>query len=250
MINVALVIQYDGRNFSGSQYQPNRATIQGELSKALHPHFEPRPRLIFATRTDAGVSAERQVVSVRAERIKLPPSKLPGVLNRKLPPEIRVLKARTIREDFHPRYDCTEKIYRYSLLLSKRPSVFKGAFAHHYPAPLNIRLLKEAALLLAGEYSFKNLSLARTDKRKFRCRIKRIWMSRRDSILNIYFSANRFLYRMVRVIVGLLLDINEGRVRASDISQFLSGERDYKPKRIAPPQGLTLSKIIYQKGAI
>jgi tRNA pseudouridine38-40 synthase len=243
------VIEYDGTDFAGSQYQPNARTVQGELEEALNRLTGERVRVRFAGRTDAGVHATGQVAAFclarrrRGEGIGWP--ELQRRLNASLPPDLAVRSLRPAIAGFDPRRHATARIYRYRI----RTAGDKRAADRHRTLEIGDRLdvaaMRAVAAELLGERDFAALG---SDARGRTVRhLQEVSIVRRGTSIEVRVTADAFLRRMVRSIVALLLEAGRGRLTPTDVADLLDAGRRALHGRAAPARGLTLERVIYPK---
>jgi len=236
MQNIKILVEYDGTDFYGWQVQPGKRTVQGELEKALRTIFNQKIRITGSGRTDAGVHALGQVVSfVVPERMT--PQELKNAINGNIPQDIFVKQCKKAQEDFNARFSASSRIYRYQI--AKKKSVFNKKDFLQIEERLDITEMKKAGKELLGKRDFAHLAT----KDKGCCLIKRIKISEDKKNIIIEVEADRFLRRMVRGIVGLLIKTGKGELALSDVKKILSGKKRRSP--VAPPQGLFLVKVKY-----
>jgi tRNA pseudouridine38-40 synthase len=236
MQNIKTIVEYDGTDFYGWQLQPGKRTVQGELEKALKTIFNKKIRITGSGRTDTGVHATGQVASFYAPK-KLPPKELKNAINGNISPDIFVKECKKVPEDFNARFSALSRVYSYQI--SKEKSVFNKKYFLQLNGELNIKGMKKAGKELMGEKDFTNLAT----KDSGSCYLSRIKISEDKNNIFIEVEANRFLRRMVRGIVGLLIAVGKGEIPPSDTKKVLSGVKRRPP--VAPPQGLFLVKVKY-----
>jgi tRNA pseudouridine38-40 synthase len=236
MQNIKITVEYDGTDFYGWQVQPGRRTVQGELEKALKTIFNKKIRIIGSGRTDTGVHALGQVASFVAPR-NFPPKKLKSAINGNIPMDILVKHCKKVPEDFNARFSASSRTYRYQI--AKKKSVFNKKYFFQLEYSLDIKQMKKAGKELLGERNFGRLAT----KDSGTCLLERIKISEDKSRIFIEIEANRFLRRMVRGIVGLLIAEGKGELFPSDVKKVLSGTKKRPP--VVPPQGLFLVKVKY-----
>lgn len=244
---VLLTVAYDGSGFSGFARQTNARTIAGELDGAVRS-VAPRASLVRgASRTDAGVHARAQRVAFDTER-ELPARAWVHVLNRELPPTIAVVRAALVAPGFEPRFVARQKTYRYVLFESPVPNPFHDRRAWRVAERLNHDLMRAAALPLIGEHDFAAFRAAedeRTDTVRHLLRIEvRTQSSDGATLTEVRVTGNRFMHRMVRIIVGSLVDVGCGRLDASALASALVEKNRGILGRTAPPEGLYLDEIV------
>ncbi|RPF42797.1 tRNA pseudouridine38-40 synthase [Thermodesulfitimonas autotrophica] len=243
----ALKVAYDGTHFHGFQKQPGLRTVQGVLEACLASLTRGACSVQGAGRTDAGVHAKGQVVSFCCGDWPIPVDRVVPALNGALPEDIAVLAAAEVPPGFHPRYDAVRKVYRYTIFRRAVRCPLARLYALHFPGPLDVARLAEAMDLLVGKHDFRAFqntgrpveSAVRT---LFTCRVQED-----GDFLHLWFAADGFLYQMVRIIVGTLLEIGRGRLAPAVIGEALkSGERRLLGPT-APPHGLCLEEVHYRQ---
>jgi tRNA pseudouridine38-40 synthase len=239
-----LVIQYDGREFSGWQRQPNRLTVQGVLTASLERIFQAPVRLIGASRTDAGVHALGQVASVTTTS-DLPLLSIRAALNSVLPPTIRIRTVEEAPEGFDARRWATAK--RYFFLIDNNP-VASPLFRHvswHIRQPLDRDHMARALSFLRGQHDFSAFCAAPGRGRSPICRIYSIHLRRRRGFIGLFFSADSFLHYMVRNIVGSVVEVGKGRRPPEWIGELLLSKDRTLAGPTAPGHGLALLRALY-----
>ncbi|TCS81516.1 tRNA pseudouridine(38-40) synthase TruA [Tepidibacillus fermentans] len=242
--NIKLELSYDGTKFHGFQVQPNQRTVQSEIEKAIKELTGFSVNLIASGRTDAGVHARKQVCNFITHS-SIPIAKWPNALNSILPDDIIVFSAEEKPLQFHSRYDVKRKTYRYTIYNDRFIDVFKRHYSWHLPYSLNISEMVEASHYFLGEHDFTSFSSARTEvKNKVRTIYQfDIWKEGKE----IYFqiTGNGFLYNMVRIIVGTIVEIGRGRMEKEQILRLFEEKDRTLSGLTAPPQGLVLWDVIY-----
>ena len=243
MVNYRLDFSYDGSDFFGYAIQPDLRTVQGELEQALAKVLGPMTTQV-AGRTDTGVHARHQVVSVTAER-ETPPGVLQRALNRMLAPEIVVASLAEVDESFHARYSVVSRTYRYFILNRKFPDPFRAKTGWHYRHPLDLDRMNAAIQLLIGERDFSSFCRTVEGKSPIRDLEEAKWWpgSEEDVILGI--RANSFCHQMVRSLVRECVEIGRGNGVPQDIVAIAdAGDRNVA-RGVAPARGLFLWKVDY-----
>lgn len=245
MQRLKCIISYDGTNFSGYQVQPNKRTVQGELEARLAKLHKGKEVKVFASgRTDAGVHAKGQVIHFDPT-LSIPLDKWPVVLNSLLPDDIAVVTVENAHSTFHARFDAKGKEYRYFLNLAKNRDPFKRNFAFHYPYHLNLDTMKAAAGYLLGSHDFTSYCSAKTEVEDRVRTIKTIDFSIDGNQLCLRFVGDGFLYNMVRILVGTLLEVGSGSRKPEEIQDILAARDRRLAGRTAPANGLYLWKVFY-----
>lgn len=239
------VIAYDGTAFSGYQIQPNKRTVQEEIERVLVKlHKGSLVKISASGRTDAGVHARGQVIHFDSP-LSIPLEKWPVALNTLLPDDISVLKVEQVNEDFHARFHAVGKEYRYELNTAKHRDPFNRQFAYHYPYSLNIAAMQEAAKALLGTHDFTSFCSAKTEVEDRVRTITKIDILEGDSKLTFRFRGNGFLYNMVRILVGTLLEVGAGMRPASSMQELLDQKDRRFAGKTAPAHGLYLWQVFY-----
>jgi tRNA pseudouridine38-40 synthase len=239
------IISYDGTNFSGYQVQPDKRTVQSELEDRLAKLHKGKEIKVFASgRTDAGVHAKGQVIHFDSP-LSIPEEKWPIALNSLLPDDLVVLSAEKVSSDFHARFAVRGKEYRYFLHLSSSRDPFSRNYACHYPYPLKLDAMQAAAEYLLGTHDFTSFCSAKTEVEDKVRTINKVCFSIEEDMLTIQFIGTGFLYNMVRILVGTLLEIGSGERRPEVIHEILTGKDRRLAGKTAPAHGLYLWKVFY-----
>lgn len=244
MRNLLLTLRYDGTAFHGWQIQPNGNTVQQELSDALKKISGKEENIIGCSRTDAGVHANMFCCNVRTE-CNVSSEKIPDALNFYLPPEIAVYDCKEVDYDFHARYDCKGKEYVYLIYNGKYRNPFYENKAMFYPHKLDAEMLDREAKAFVGVHDFSAFCSAGTDVQD---KIREIYdcsVSRNGDLVEFRVCGNGFLYNMVRIIVGTLLDIQRGKIEKGSIPQIIDSKNRNNSGVTAEAQGLYLNKVFY-----
>ena len=240
MAVLQLVLAYDGTGFHGFARQPGRRTIEGALLDALERVLGRAPRLSVAGRTDAGVHAEGQVVSLDVEA---DPDRIRRALNRMVGPEIVVRRAARAPDGFDARHGATARSYRYRIRTGEVPDPFTARYEWHRPGRYAVGPMRRAAGLLVGEHDFA--SFCRPGGRSTVRRLDRLTVRPSREMLEIRARAGSFLHQMVRSLVGTLVAVGEGRMEARSMPEVLAARDRAAAGPVAPAQGLTLVAVHY-----
>lgn len=244
MRNLLLTLRYNGTAYHGWQIQPNGVTVQQCLVDAFRNISGKNENIIGCSRTDAGVHANMFCCNVRTE-CAVSVDKIPDALNFYLPPDIAVYDCREVPYDFHARYDCKGKEYVYLIYNGKYRNPFYENKAMLYPFTLDEALLNSEAQLFKGKHDFSAFCSAGSEVQDKTREIFDCTAERKDDIIELKVSGDGFLYNMVRIIVGTLLDIQRGKIPAGEIPSIIdSGVRE-NAGVTAPPEGLYLNKVFY-----
>jgi tRNA pseudouridine38-40 synthase len=242
--NIKLTISYDGLNYSGWQNQPGKHTIQGLLQQSLGDLTGTFIKINGASRTDAGVSALGQVANFLIDS-PIPTENFTNALNHRLPRDIAVTEAVEVDKDFDASGSAKCKLYRYTIFTGKNRNVLKTRNCWHRPSPLDIAAMDAAAKMLLGTKDFKSFASA-ADKRDNSIRtIMRCDVKQEDNWIYIDIQADRFLYNMVRNIVGTLVEVGRGKWKPEKINEILDAKDRKAAGPLAPASGLCLMWIKY-----
>ncbi len=241
---IVLLVEYDGRNYCGFQWQSGVPTIQDELEKAIHRVTGEVSRVIAASRTDSGVHARGQVVSFRT-RSGLPPRTFVRALNFYLPRDIAVKGACRVDVKFDVRRHAISREYEYKILNSPVRSPLWEGYAYFVPQRLDVDLMDEACALLEGEHDFASFGAALG---KLKSTVRTVYeakVERKGEIVALYMRANSFLPHQVRNTVGLLIKVGLGKARVEEFRQVMEAKRLGLAGPTAPACGLYLIKVNY-----
>jgi tRNA pseudouridine38-40 synthase len=246
-VKYKMVITYDGTNYGGWQLQPNAVSIQGLIEQFLSIILRKQTQIIGSGRTDAGVHAMGQTAHFTSEK-PIDIKKTQASLNGLLPPDIRVLSLEETSEHFHARYSAISKTYHYRLHLDSTADPFKQRYAYHVPHAVDLHLLQEAATKFIGSHDFTSFanepgrgSAAHDAVRT----LFRLDLVKEEGGARLEFQGDGFLYKMVRNIVGTLLDVCAGKISKDHISAILAAKDRRVAGRAAPAHGLHLIEVHY-----
>ena len=244
MTNYKMTVQYDGTRYSGWQRQGNtNSTIQYKIEQCLSRLLKEEIEISGSGRTDAGVHALGQVVNFRAEK-RLDCSLFLVELNEALPEDITVTDLRIASDRFRARLDAKEKTYRYTVNNSPFTDVFRRKYEYQLSEPLDVSAMEEAAKLLLGTHDYNGFSTGRTKKSTVRT-IKSIEIFREGNKLYFDFNGNGFLYNMVRILTGTLIEVGLGKREPQSILAVFETNDRTLAGFTAPPQGLCLMEVTY-----
>ncbi|MBE3597238.1 MAG: tRNA pseudouridine(38-40) synthase TruA [Hydrogenibacillus sp.] len=243
-MRVALVVAYDGRAFFGFQRQARGRTVQQELETAFFDWFGTPVAVVGSGRTDRGVHAFGQVVHADLPRA-YPPEAVPGALNARLAPDVRVLEAHAVADDFHARFDARAKTYVYRLSLRPVLLPMDRGLVAHIPYALDVSAMAEAATAFCGRHDFAGFANAGSAARTTHRTIHTAALVQRGRELFFWVRGDGFLYNMVRNIVGTLIDVGRGKLSRADVQRRLAGDRAVSRSSTAPPDGLYLYRVEY-----
>jgi tRNA pseudouridine38-40 synthase len=241
-------VSYDGTAYAGWQAQPDHPAVQGLLTKLARDLCGPDARVTGASRTDAGVHALRQTVSLTAATT-LPPGAILGALNAALPRDIRVIESSEAAATFHARRSALGKRYVYVVDNSRVGSPLRRAFAWHVPQPLDVDAMRRALGPLAGRHDFSAFRAAAGAAAQPVCVVRGLHVFRRRDCVSLWISADRFLHHMVRVIVGSAVDVGRGARPADSLARALASRERRLAGPTAPARGLVLVRVVYPRVA-
>lgn len=242
MKNIKLTIEYIGTQYAGWQRQEGARTIQGEIERALTCITGENIEIHGSGRTDAGVHALGQVASFNTSS-KIPGDKIKYALNQHLPEDIRILKSEEVAEDFHARFSAKAKTYVYRIQTGNVRRPFEQGRAYYVRSQLNISKMESESRKLIGEHDFSAFKSEGSSAKTFVRKIHDLRIDWRDDIVEISVSGNGFLYNMVRIIVGTLIEIGKGK--NYDISEVLKSKDRALAGPTAPAHGLYLKSLDY-----
>ena len=246
MPNYKLRLCYEGTRYRGWQKQGNTEnTIQGKLEALLSRLLSQEIELAGAGRTDAGVHAREQVCSFRAETA-LSCDELLAALRRYLPEDIGALSLEPAPPRFHARLNCRGKTYVYRIWNSEAPNVFERRYLFPVPEPLDLEAMKKAAALLCGRHDFAAFCSLKHGRKSSVRELRRLEIRRDGDELRLVFEGDGFLYNMVRILTGTLLQVGRGERAPEEMTAILSSLDRAQAGPTAPAQGLTLWEVRYE----
>ncbi len=238
-------LAYDGTGFAGYQVQPGKRTVQLEVEEALSKiHKGQAIRIAASGRTDAGVHARGQVVHFDSA-LGIPAERWKKALNAMLPDDISILDVIPVDTAFHARFNSIRKEYRYRISLKEERDPFLRHYAYHYPYRLDLEAMKEAAQLLTGTHDFTSFCSAKTEVIDRVRTVEEIIFNTNDDELVIQFIGDGFLYNMVRILTGTLLEVGSGRRDPAEMEKILAAKDRVQAGKTAPGHGLYLWKVDY-----
>ena len=241
MINIKIILSYDGSRYNGSQKQPTKDTVQDELEEALK-RLKITTKLAFSGRTDKEVHASGQVVSLEVPGFWNNLDKLLLALTQQLSPSIKIKNIYNVAEDFHARFSAKKRIYRY-ILSSKPTTAFNDKYLSYHPN-INIDKIQEAMKTFIGIYDFEYFSKNGSDPKSTIREIYDVKFYKYKEFYIFKFKANSYLRSQIRMMVSFLLKISDDKTTIDDLKNQLQ-KKELKSWTLAPANGLYLSKIIY-----
>lgn len=245
MKRVGIVVAYDGTNYSGWQIQPNGVTIQGVLNETLSRLLGEEIEVMGASRTDAGVHALGNV-AVFDTNARMPAGKISFALNQFLPEDIRIQLSEEVEPDFHPRYCDSEKTYEYRILNRTFPVPTERLYSYFYHYHLDVEKMREATSYLIGQHDFASFCGSGAQVKSTIRTITSMSVDREGDIITIRISGTGFLYNMVRIIAGTLIEIGNGQYPPERMQEILDACDREAAGPTAPAKGLTLIGIRYE----
>ena len=244
MRRIFLEIAYDGTNYSGWQIQNNAVSIQGTIDKALSEWLGEDIHTIGASRTDAGVHALGNVAVFDTES-RIPGDKFAYGLNSRLPEDICIQQSFEVPMEFHPRYTETVKTYEYKILNRRFPDPTRRNDSFFYYGKLDVDAMNMAASEFVGPHDFKSFCSANQEKKSTVRTIYSAMVDKEDDMITFTITGNGFLYNMVRIIAGTLIEVGKGTIKPEDIKEILEKKDRSAAGPTAPAHGLTLVEIEY-----
>ena len=257
--NLLLTIEYDGTGFSGWQRQPGQRTVQGELERVLSVLCAAPITIEGASRTDAGVHAYGQRATLRgafripAERIPIAANNLLAGDGRGRVPDVRIADIAEMPSDFHARFSCSGKKYIYLIRNAATPDIMRRNHCYQVPKPLDLAAMKAAAALLPGERDYRAFMAAggngsgegQTTVREIYSAAINLAEGEGEQMLRFEITGSGFLYNMVRIIVGTLVEVGHGKIRPEEVTAIIESRDRSRAGHTAPPQGLYLAEVYY-----
>lgn len=243
-MRVKLVVAYEGTNYCGWQIQPNGITIEQVLNETLSSLLGEEITVMGASRTDAGVHSLGNV-AVFETHTKMPAEKISFALNQRLPEDIVVQESCQVPEDFRPRFSKSRKTYEYRILNCRfrQPLERRTSYFYHYP--LDVRAMQKAAAYLVGEHDFTSFASVHAQTNTYVRMIYALDVVREGDMIRIRVQGNGFLYNMVRIIAGTLIQVGAGIKKPEDMESILAGKDRELAGPTAPAHGLTMIGLEY-----
>ena len=244
MKRVKLTVAYDGTAYCGWQVQPNEITIEGVLNKVLSEFLNEDIQVTGASRTDSGVHALGNV-AVFDTQARMPAEKMSYALNQRLPKDIVIRNSCEVPEDFHPRHcDCI-KTYEYRIYNDEFQNPVTRLYAHFVYRHLNLEDMRKAASYIIGEHDFKSFCASGSQVKETVRTIYSLDIIEENKLITIRIRGNGFLYNMVRIIAGTLINVGTGLIKPEAVKQIIEAKDRTKAGPTAPANGLTLAEIKY-----
>lgn len=245
MRNFKLILQYEGTRYQGWQKQESTDnTIQGRLEQLLFKMTKTKTQVHGSGRTDAGVHAFGQVANFHADT-GLSCEEILAYMNQYLPEDIAVISVEEVPERFHSRLNAVGKTYVYRVLNTDIPHVFDRRYVYEYPEPLDIGAMRQAAAFLLGTHDFQAFTSAKKGKKSTVRTITDIRIERIGDEVRLTYQGDGFLYHMVRILTGTLLEVGTGKRKPEDMSDIMDSRQREKAGTLVPAKGLTLAAVWY-----
>lgn len=238
---VRLIVAYDGTNYHGWQVQKNGITIESELNRCLTELLQEPIEVIGASRTDAGVHAMGNV-AVFDTCSRMPAEKISYALNQRLPEDIRIQKSEEVDAEWHPRYCDSRKTYEYRIYRGEFPMPLKRLYALHIYYNVDLEKMREAAKCFVGEHDFKSFCQVGAQVKSTVRTVFDVSIIEEGADLVIRVTGGGFLYNMVRIMAGTLLEVGKGKIEPGQISEIIQAKDREAAGPTAPAHGLTLIK--------
>ncbi len=246
MNRIKLLLEYDGSNYHGFQIQKNGDTVQARLEEAIFRLSGERVVMICAGRTDAGVHALGQVVAFNSAA-SIPGERWAFAVNTYLPADIQVLRSQYIHADFNPRFDAVSKRYIYRILRTKERAVFNRNYALCTNEKLDAESMQEACKFIEGLQNFKAFCASGSSAKTFERLVSNCRLIQSGQRLDMEIEANGFLYNMVRIIMGTLLEVGRRKYPPEYIKEIIASQDRTLAGPTASPQGLYLAEVKYNE---
>lgn len=259
MKNILLTIEYDGTNFCGWQRQPGRRTVQGELERVLSVLCRQEITVAGTSRTDAGVHAYGQRVTLRgdfgipADRVPIAANNLLSGTGSNTTGDIRILEAKEMPPGFHARFDAVGKKYIYKIRNAEKPDIMQRNYCYQIARALDPEPMREAARQLTGEHDFRTFMSAggkvpeSTVRTVYKAEIHDEPIEGGGRWIRFEITGSGFLYNMVRIIAGTLTEVGAGKIKPCDMSEIIDSLDRRRAGHTAPPQGLYLAEVYFDK---
>lgn len=244
MRNIKCVVAYDGTNFCGYQRQGQLRTVQAELEAAAAIILKENVKIAAAGRTDAGVHARGQVINFRTGRA-IPAARIPYAFNSVLPRDIALLEAGEVPDDFHARIWAKKKTYCYRLYCSPFPSPFYRYYACHVPEIPDLKAMEAAARYLIGRHDFTSFRASGSTVKSNTRTVFAAGITVGGETVDFRITADGFLYNMVRIIVGTLLEVGRGKIGPETLASIIAAQERSAAGPTAAPRGLYLERVEY-----
>lgn len=244
MRNIKLKLEYDGANFRGWQRQKEGRTVQQTLEEAIKKITDEKIEVFGSSRTDSGVHAKEYCANFHTSS-RVPQEKFKDAINTKLPDDIVVLKSEEVDSEFHARYLSKGKTYCYKIINTSERRTMGRDYMYHYRGNLNIDEMKKACEYFIGKHDFEGFKTQGSSVKTSVRTITDLHIETEGKMINIFISADGFLYNMVRIIVGTLLMVGNNKIKAEEIKEIILSKDRTRAGECVPARGLCLEKVFY-----
>ena len=244
MRNIKLIIEYDGSCYGGWQKQKNNKTIQEEIEKAIKKVTGEIIEVFGSSRTDAGVHAKGMVANFKTES-NIPEDKYREAINSKLPDDIAIIKSEEVDGEFHSRYCSKGKMYSYTIINRYEKVAIGNKYIYQVREELDIDAMKKACHYFIGLHDFKAFKTSGSSVKTSVRTIEKLYIDKSKDKIKIYITADGFLYNMVRIIVGTLVEVGKGKMQPEDIKRIIESQDRTEAGPCVPPNGLILEEVYY-----
>ncbi len=244
MKNIKLIVEFEGTKYSGWQKQTNGISVQQKLYEALLRLTGEECEVIGCSRTDAGVHAKRYVCNFKTEST-IPGDKFKYAINNILPQDIVVVDSEEVSDSFHARFDARKKRYEYTICNREMPPAIGRQYAYHFSEKLNLDKMRRSAAYLIGKHDFSSFKNSGSSIKTSVRTIYEINISSCDDLIRISIMGDGFLYNMVRIISGTLIEAGIGKIEPEEIEYIIESKDRSSAGKTAPPQGLCLEEVYY-----
>ncbi|NRT90369.1 tRNA pseudouridine(38-40) synthase TruA [Clostridium beijerinckii] len=244
MRNIKLIIEFDGSNFCGWQRQPKGRAVQKVIETAIFKATGEEIMINGSSRTDAGVHA-REMVANFLTNSSIPGDKFREAINTRLPEDVSIIKSEEVSEDFHARYSSKGKTYSYTIVNRYERLSLGHQYLYHYKYKLDINEMRRACEYFIGRHDFRAFMSPGSSIKTTTRTIQDLYIEQNGDEIKIFITADGFLYNMVRIIVGTLIKIGNGKLEAENIKDIIEEGNRKKAGMCVPPNGLILEKVFY-----
>ncbi|WP_317311874.1 tRNA pseudouridine(38-40) synthase TruA [Clostridium thermobutyricum] len=244
MRNIKLTIEYDGTLYSGWQKQNNAKTIQETIEKALSILLKAEVSITGSSRTDSGVHAKGMVANFFTDS-RIPAEKFREAINTKLPDDIAIIKSEEVDLDFHARYLSKGKTYCYTIINRYEKVALYKNYSHHVREKLDLELMNKCCKMFIGKHDFSAFKTAGSSVKTSVRTISDLHIEKEDDFIKIYVTADGFLYNMVRIIVGTLIEVGQNKRSIETVKKAINSCNREDAGYCVPPNGLILEKVYY-----
>lgn len=244
MRNIKLTIEYDGTLYSGWQKQNNAKTVQETIEKALSKILKAEVSITGSSRTDSGVHAKGMVANFFTDS-RIPAEKFREAINTKLPDDIAIIKSEEVDLDFHARYLSKGKTYCYTIINRYEKVALYKNYSYHVREKLDLELMNKCCKMFIGKHDFSAFKAAGSSVKTSVRTISDLHIKKEDDFIKIYVTADGFLYNMVRIIVGTLIEVGQNKRSIETVKKAINSCNREDAGYCVPPSGLILEKVYY-----